>query len=305
MTELNSHSIESNLSTAVETTAAPNLDEHVIPKDCDSPPVVVSCPRLDSKLILQNMEEVLHTVKKQHKEKHRRKKELKKLAMIEAAAATSANNSTESMATSDSKEEQHVVNAKSTQKDHKSQHHHHGHHDKNHHHSDKKHKHRDKDKRHSKKKPLQEKSTVENGKVLQESPVKSGTILQHFQRTPKKETVSPTTTTTSTVKDDEVQVIANEDENENTEKVETPPKNSKVTNAFEVMMNARNKTIGSNTPGKDSPSPVVDKEATAVNVKRKLKLQEWAEQKGATKRKLEEEARAAYVDEQLEQRAKR
>ncbi|XP_065360306.1 enhanced level of genomic instability 1 [Calliphora vicina] len=271
MTELNSYSIENNLNTAENRAETAPASNNKTVEDSGQLPVVVHYPRLDSKIILQNMEEVLDTVKKQHKEKHRRKKELKKLAMIEAANGTEIVAATEEESKEKKKE-----------------------------HSEKKHKHKDKEKRHSKKKPLQEKSTVENGKILQESPVKSGTILQHFPRTPKKDEQQPSNP------DDEVEVIVkDENECENTEKVSTPPKNSKVTNAFEVMMNARNKSIGSNTPGKDSPSPVKDRELGATNAKRKLKLQEWAEQKGGAKRKLEEEARAAYVDEQLEQRAKK
>ncbi|XP_075163882.1 enhanced level of genomic instability 1 isoform X2 [Haematobia irritans] len=225
-------------------------------------PVVVSYPRINSKIILQNMEEVLHTVKKQHKEKHRRKKELKKLAMIEAANTSNKQNGS-------NVEE---VGAKTSN-------------------GERRHKHRDKEKRHVKKRPLQEKTTVENGKVLQESPIKSGTILQHFPRTPRKDEVSEVQTIVDSENDNKAEVVVN--------------KPAKVTNAFEVMMNARNKTIGSNTPGKESPSPVADKEGKEANAKRKLKLQEWAEQKGAIKRKLDEEARAAYVDDQLEQRAKR
>lgn len=272
MTELNSYSIENNLNTAVNQAETAPASNNKTVEDSGQLPVVVQYPRLDSKIILQNMEEVLDTVKKQHKEKHRRKKELKKLAMIEAANGTEIVAATEGESKEKKKE-----------------------------HSEKKHKHKDKEKRHSKKKPLQEKSTVENGKILQESPVKSGTILQHFPRTPKKGEQQ------SSNLDDEVEVIVkDENECENTEKLSTTsPKNSKVTNAFEVMMNARNKSIGSNTPGKDSPSPVKDRELGPTNAKRKLKLQEWAEQKGGAKRKLEEEARAAYVDEQMEQRAKK
>lgn len=267
MTELNSYSIENNLNTAkTGAETIPCLNTKTV-EDCTQLPVPAHYPRLDSKLILQNMEEVLDTVKKQHKEKHRRKKELKKLAMVEASNGTDT-----------------VLSVDRSSKNKKKEH------------SERKHKQKDKEKRHSKKKPLQEKSTVENGTVSQESPVKSGTILQHFSRTPKKEE--------ATAIQDEVQVTVYV-ENENMEKDLTPSKSARVTNAFEVMMNARNKSIGSNSPGKDSPSPVVDNELAAANAKRKLKLQEWSEQKGGVKRKLEEDARAAYVDEQLEQRAKR
>ncbi|XP_073843437.1 enhanced level of genomic instability 1 [Musca autumnalis] len=237
----------------------------------------VSYPRINSKIILQNMEEVLQTVKKQHKEKHRRKKELKKLAMIEAASAGTSTKRTDTELEGDERSNKNVNNV------------------------EKKNKNRDKEKRHSKKRPLQEKTTVENGKVLQESPIKSGTILQHFPRTPKKDVDEIVT-----VENADVSQVADSTDHENESKTASSlDKPAKVTNAFEVMMNARNKTIGSNTPGKESPSPVTDKNTNEVNVKRRLKLQEWAEQKGGAKRKLEEEARAAYVEEQLEQRAKR
>lgn len=271
MTEVNSCSIESTFD-VIES----GIETSEVNKRTDDLPAVVShYPRVDSKIILQNMEEVLDTVKKQHKEKHRRKKELKKLAMLEAVRGDGTVNT--------------IENGSTIKKSDRHQH------------SEKKHKHRSKEKRHSNKKPLQEKSTLENGKVAHESPLKSGTILQHFQRTPKKGEDTLRSNDDSEV---EVTVIV-DDENSNTDKVSTSPKNSKITNAFEVMMNARNKAIGSNTPGKDSPSPIVDKEVVAANAKRKIKLQEWAEQKGGAKRKLEDEARAAYVEEKLEQRAKR
>ena len=279
MTELNSHSLESNLNVIDNGIGSLVANENIVEEDSGNLPVVVPhYARIDSKIILQNMEEVLDTVKKQHKEKHRRKKELKKLAKLEAVSGSGTIGTVEEANTAK-----------------KADHHHH------HHHAEKKHKHRDKEKRHSKKKPLQEKSTLENGKVVYGSPLKPGTILQHFQRTPKKGE-DPL----RSKDDDEVEVIVEiEDENSNAGKSSTTPKSTKVTNAFEVMMNARNKSIGSNTPGKDSPSPVIDKESAAVNAKRKIKLHEWAEQKGGAKRKLEEEARAAYVEEKLEQRAKR
>uniref|UniRef100_A0ABK9MUB0 ATPase family AAA domain-containing protein 5 n=1 Tax=Glossina morsitans morsitans TaxID=37546 RepID=A0ABK9MUB0_GLOMM len=80
----------------------------------------------------------------------------------------------------------------------------------------------------------------------------------------------------------------------------------RVTNAFEVMMNARNKSSGSNSPGKEQKSPdVVNEEDSEFNVKRERKLQEWAERKGGVKRRMEEEGREIYVEEQLDARAKR
>lgn len=271
MTELNTCSIECETKTSDTTTPRSAV---TVENGCNGRDIIpVTHPRIDSKIILQNMEEVLQTVKKQHKEKHRRKKELKKLAMIEAATAGTSNKKTEELEESGRRS----LN------------------------SEKKNKHRDKEKRHSKKRPLQEKSTLENGKVCQESPIKSGTILQHFPRTPKKEALDES----APVEIGETVQDASKNDHENDNRVSTSGKPAKVTNAFEVMMNARNKTIGSNTPGKDSPSPVADKNTNEGMVRRRLKLQEWAEQKGGAKRKLEEEARAAYVEDQLEQRAKR
>ncbi|XP_065079810.1 enhanced level of genomic instability 1 [Ochlerotatus camptorhynchus] len=84
---------------------------------------------------------------------------------------------------------------------------------------------------------------------------------------------------------------------------------SKKMNAFQVMMSSRNKAIGSNSPGKDDSggevlNPEEEKKRTA-NVKRKLKLEEWAEKKGAGKRRLQEEAEEEFIANQMNRRAKR
>ncbi|XP_011203637.2 ATPase family AAA domain-containing protein 5 isoform X1 [Bactrocera dorsalis] len=242
---------------------------------------ILKAPRPDSKLILQNMEEVLNSVKKKHRQKHRRKREQKKLAQMEAAAVAVATAELDKVA----EDEQKVVKSsgKNISKPAKEQ------------------------GKRSKTKPLQEKTVQENGQggspdcalrkksLDNKSPLKNssinGDILRHFQRTPKK---NQQTTDNLGNKSDGKVVVS---------EPSTGLIQQKAMNAFEVMMNARNKVIGSNTPGKET-SPTTSQES-AVNTKRKLILQEWADKKGGIKRKLDEEARAAYVDQQLENRAKR
>uniref|UniRef100_A0A182QAV4 ATPase AAA-type core domain-containing protein n=1 Tax=Anopheles farauti TaxID=69004 RepID=A0A182QAV4_9DIPT len=85
-------------------------------------------------------------------------------------------------------------------------------------------------------------------------------------------------------------------------------KENKTINAFQLMMTARSKCIGSNSPGRElearelSPSQQQEREKKA---KRNLQLQEWAEKKGSAKRRLQEEAEDEYIDNQLKKRAKR
>ncbi|XP_055533532.1 enhanced level of genomic instability 1 [Wyeomyia smithii] len=84
---------------------------------------------------------------------------------------------------------------------------------------------------------------------------------------------------------------------------------SKKVNAFQLMMSSRNKAIGSNSPGKDDAGlGEEDPEAQLKRgdkIKRKLKLEEWAERKGAGKRKLQESAEEEFIANQLNRRAKR
>ncbi|XP_055387137.1 enhanced level of genomic instability 1 [Condylostylus longicornis] len=79
----------------------------------------------------------------------------------------------------------------------------------------------------------------------------------------------------------------------------------KTVNAFEFLMSARNKSIGSNSPGKESPEiinvEVIEKRN--VNLKRKLMLEEWADRRGGKKRKLKEAAREQYIEEEMDKRA--
>ncbi|KAL9701666.1 hypothetical protein quinque_005107 [Culex quinquefasciatus] len=85
-------------------------------------------------------------------------------------------------------------------------------------------------------------------------------------------------------------------------------KENKTVNAFQLMMASRNKAIGSNSPGRDTHSDTPDPaevQKKDEKVKRKLKLEEWADRKGAGKRKLQEEAQEEYIEHQMNRRAKR
>uniref|UniRef100_A0A182JS91 AAA+ ATPase domain-containing protein n=1 Tax=Anopheles christyi TaxID=43041 RepID=A0A182JS91_9DIPT len=94
----------------------------------------------------------------------------------------------------------------------------------------------------------------------------------------------------------------------NGQPVEKIGKENKTINAFQLMMTARSKCIGSNSPGREresrelSPSQQLARETKA---KRNLQLQEWAAQKGAGKRKFQEEAEEEYIEHQLNKRYKR
>lgn len=78
-------------------------------------------------------------------------------------------------------------------------------------------------------------------------------------------------------------------------------------NAFEFMMNARNRSIGANSPGKEPISSSDPSNAsTDINkVKRRLMLEEWANRKGGAKRKAKEIENEEYIDHQMKRRAKR
>lgn len=77
-------------------------------------------------------------------------------------------------------------------------------------------------------------------------------------------------------------------------------------NAFELMMSSRNKSIGTNSPGKELVSPSsTQKSLDSTKIKRKLLLEEWADRKGGAKRKLEDAQSKAYIEHQMNKRAKR
>ncbi|KAG4074027.1 hypothetical protein HA402_014232 [Bradysia odoriphaga] len=94
--------------------------------------------------------------------------------------------------------------------------------------------------------------------------------------------------------------------------VETPvqsteTKSQSTSNAFEFMMTARYKSIGTNSPGRELTNKEIktldgDREA---NVKRKLMLEEWADRKGRAKKRQVEAADDEYIDMVMDKRAKR
>lgn len=77
-------------------------------------------------------------------------------------------------------------------------------------------------------------------------------------------------------------------------------------NAFQIMMESRNKIIGSNSPGKDFIlSDTINEYNSAKKNARKKLLSEWADLKGCAKRKREEEEKGEIVKKKLEKRSKR
>ncbi|KAH8365486.1 hypothetical protein KR093_001268 [Drosophila rubida] len=194
-----------------------------------SPFVLRAPPSAKSKLILQNMEEVLNSVKQKHREKHKRKREEKRRAAMLAEAEAATPTAT-------------TVNGGHVQ-------------------------------------PLREKTARENGSKSAASPLKSSTpqtsIMKHFCKT----------------------------EHKTKQATKTP-----ATNVFELMMSARNRSMGANSNGQQSPEQTVEPTTTSAPTpqsKRKQMLQEWNERKGGAKRRMADEARGDYIELQLEQRAKR
>lgn len=87
----------------------------------------------------------------------------------------------------------------------------------------------------------------------------------------------------------------------------TEAKSQSTSNAFEFMMTARYKSIGTNSPGKELANKEVKTLAAdrEINVKRKLMLEEWADRKGRAKKRINEAADDEYIDLVMEKRAKR
>ncbi|XP_017081070.1 ATPase family AAA domain-containing protein 5 [Drosophila eugracilis] len=242
MTDVNCLTSE-HIATTTTTASPPGTPTKNAGKDLvepTSPFVLRAPPSAKSKLILQNMEEVLHSVKQKHREKHKRKREEKRRAALLEDQKKSTND-----------EESEVK---------------------------------------EKPQPLREKSSQENGLKngrRRSSPLKSSTpvadnhsIMKHFSKTGKAENQSSSPITI------------------------TKPK--PATNVFEFMMNARNRSIGVNEGGAESPAdPEAVSETATPTTKRKLLLQEWNERKGGAKRRLADESRGEYIELQMEQRAKR
>lgn len=83
----------------------------------------------------------------------------------------------------------------------------------------------------------------------------------------------------------------------------------KHTNAFKVLMDSRNKSIGSNSPGKERSEDQSDNEDVIekknIKVKRKVLLEKMAEAKGYQKKKENEEYHDKIIKKKMEKRAER
>ncbi|XP_053606359.1 enhanced level of genomic instability 1 [Plodia interpunctella] len=89
----------------------------------------------------------------------------------------------------------------------------------------------------------------------------------------------------------------------------TEDKEKQQTNAFKLLMDSRNKSIGSNSPGKERP---IDKhevqeiaEKKNLKARRSLALQKLAEDKGSLKKKEMEEYQEYCIKKKMENRAER
>lgn len=89
----------------------------------------------------------------------------------------------------------------------------------------------------------------------------------------------------------------------------TNSQEKKQTNAFKLLMDSRNKSLGSNSPGKDKSNDNSDSEEIVERknnkAKRKLLLQKMAEAKGSLKNKEKEDYKDNMIKKQLEKRAER
>lgn len=220
-----------------------------------SPFILRAPPSAKSKLILQNMEEVLNSVKQKHREKHKRKREEKRRAamLAEAAGATvepdaPVTKTTTTTSNNNTSNGRHVLREKTARENGNGN-----------------------GKRKSTTSPL--KCSTPNSTDQQTS------IMKHFAKT-DSQTVSAITTITPN------------------EKAAKP-----ATNVFELMMSARNRSIGTNANGSQhSPE---EETVSTPRTKRKQLLQEWNDRKGGTKRRQADDARGEYIEQQMEQRAKR
>lgn len=77
------------------------------------------------------------------------------------------------------------------------------------------------------------------------------------------------------------------------------------TNAFELMMESRNKSIGRNSPGKEMKEECQNVTNREVLLVRKASLQKWNDEKGGMKRKRIEEETEQTIKVKLEERAER
>lgn len=236
---------------AALTTPTKNVTQSSSPT---SPFILRAPPSAKSKLILQNMEEVLNSVKQKHREKHKRKREEKRRAamLAEAAGATVEPDAPVTKTTTTSNNNtsngRHVLREKTARENGNGN-----------------------GKRKSTTSPL--KCSTPNSTDQQTS------IMKHFAKTDSQ---TPSAITTITPN----------------EKAAKP-----ATNVFELMMSARNRSIGTNANGSQhSPE---EETVSTPRTKRKQLLQEWNDRKGGTKRRQADDARGEYIELQMEQRAKR
>ncbi|XP_011563555.3 ATPase family AAA domain-containing protein 5 isoform X1 [Plutella xylostella] len=86
-------------------------------------------------------------------------------------------------------------------------------------------------------------------------------------------------------------------------------KEKKQTNAFQLLMDSRNKSIGSNSPGKEKdtlePESEEVKQKKLLKTKRNLALQKLAEAKGSLKKKEIEKLEEECIKQKMDKRAER
>lgn len=110
----------------------------------------------------------------------------------------------------------------------------------------------------------------------------------------------------SNVLQDEEKHVENISDEDSIEQTTTEMKPDKK-NAFLIMMESRNKSIGTNSPGKElDPCEIINKcdHAKTLSARKKI-LSEWANFKGSAKRKREEEDRDQIIKSKLEKRSER
>lgn len=155
----------------------------------------------------------------------------------------------------------------------------------------------------SKKAKADQQCTLDDAKVLDNSAEdfeNAANIHSHPAKKPKKrssKTNASKSKTNDKSKTTEQTVEANGIQTPNTKK-----------NAFEFMMESRNKSIGRNSPGKEQNEYDTGKETHKEKAKlaaRKALLQSWAEKKGGTKRKRIEEDTDLVIQHKLDKRKKR
>lgn len=167
------------------------------------------------------------------------------------------------------------------------------------------HKHRKKKRNDS----IKDSSSTSLGITEQKSPLKE--ITKNKSKSNRSEESSKTPSKTSSILNHFPVSRKSNGDGENSAAFNTPDEGSKPkkSNAFEILMSARSRTVSDSTPGKiPIASELEDSEETEEkkqNVKRKLMLQEWNEKKGGKKRKLEDDKRDDYISHQMDKRAKR